>query len=58
MPALRRGRRGDLRVIVNIVIPRRLNAEQRELLERLTTASPRRISAPRIHVRQAEAGAG
>jgi molecular chaperone DnaJ len=35
MPALRRGRRGDLRVIVNIVIPRRLNAEQRELVERL-----------------------
>jgi molecular chaperone DnaJ len=35
MPGLRRGRRGDLRVIVNVVIPRRLNEEQRELLERL-----------------------
>jgi molecular chaperone DnaJ len=35
MPALRRGRRGDLRVVVNVVIPRRLTEEQRELLERL-----------------------
>ncbi len=35
MPALRRGRRGDLRVVVNVVVPRRLTAEQRELAERL-----------------------
>ncbi len=35
MPGLRRGRRGDLRVIVNVVIPRRLTPEQQELLERL-----------------------
>jgi molecular chaperone DnaJ len=35
MPALGRGRRGDLRVVVNVVIPRRLSDEQRELLERL-----------------------
>ena len=35
MPALGRGRRGNLRVVVNVVIPRRLNEEQRELLERL-----------------------
>ncbi|HXE43604.1 MAG TPA: molecular chaperone DnaJ [Conexibacter sp.] len=35
MPALRRGRHGDLRVVVNVVIPRRLSDEQRELLERL-----------------------
>jgi molecular chaperone DnaJ len=35
MPSLRRGRHGDLRVVVNVVIPRRLSAEQRELLERL-----------------------
>ena len=35
MPALRRGRHGDLRVVVNVVIPRRLTGEQRELLERL-----------------------
>jgi molecular chaperone DnaJ len=36
MPVLRRpGRRGDLRAIVNVVIPRKLDREQRELLERL-----------------------
>jgi molecular chaperone DnaJ len=35
MPALRRGRHGDLRVVVNVVIPRRLDDEQRELLEQL-----------------------
>jgi molecular chaperone DnaJ len=35
MPSLRRGRGGDLRVVVNVVIPRRLNDEQRELLARL-----------------------
>jgi molecular chaperone DnaJ len=36
MPILRRpGRRGDLRVIVNVVIPRHLNEEQRGLLEQL-----------------------
>jgi molecular chaperone DnaJ len=35
MPSLRRGRRGDLRVVVNVVVPRRLSSEQRELLERL-----------------------
>lgn len=35
MPGLRRGRRGDLRVVVNVVVPRRLTAEQRELLEQL-----------------------
>jgi molecular chaperone DnaJ len=37
MPALGRGRRGDLRVVVNVVIPRHLDAEQRELLEQLNT---------------------
>jgi molecular chaperone DnaJ len=35
MPALRRHRRGDLRVVVNVVVPRRLNAEQRALFEQL-----------------------
>ena len=35
MPPLQRGRRGDLRVVANVVVPRRLNREQRELLERL-----------------------
>jgi molecular chaperone DnaJ len=32
MPALGRGRRGNLRVVVNVLIPRRLNEQQRELL--------------------------
>jgi molecular chaperone DnaJ len=36
MPILRRpGRRGDLRVVVNVVIPRHLSDEQRKLLQRL-----------------------
>jgi molecular chaperone DnaJ len=35
MPSLGRGRRGNLRVVVNVVIPRRLSDEQRELLEQL-----------------------
>jgi molecular chaperone DnaJ len=35
MPALRGRRRGDLRVVVNVVIPRHLKREQKELLERL-----------------------
>lgn len=44
MPGLRRGRRGDLRVVVNVVIPRRLNDEQRELLERLhSTLTPENL---------------
>jgi molecular chaperone DnaJ len=38
MPPLRRGRTGDLRVIVNVTVPRRLNREQRELLERLAVS--------------------
>jgi molecular chaperone DnaJ len=35
LPPLRGGRRGDLRVVVNVVVPRRLTAEQRKLLEEL-----------------------
>src|SRR5205807_707310 len=35
MPSLRRGRRGDQRVVVNVVVPRNLSVEQRELAERL-----------------------
>jgi len=35
MPSLRGRRTGDLRVVVNVVIPKRLKREQRELLERL-----------------------
>jgi molecular chaperone DnaJ len=34
MPPLRRGRTGDLRVIVNVTVPRRLTREQRDMLER------------------------
>jgi molecular chaperone DnaJ len=36
MPALRGRRTGDLRVVINVVIPRRLNHAQRELLEQLS----------------------
>src|SRR5262249_12640863 len=35
MPALGRRRRGDLRVVINVVIPRNLNDGQRELLDQL-----------------------
>jgi molecular chaperone DnaJ len=35
MPALRGRRRGDIRVVVNVVTPRHLKREQRELLEQL-----------------------
>jgi molecular chaperone DnaJ len=35
MPSLRGRSSGDLRVVVNVVIPRRLKREQRELLEQL-----------------------
>jgi molecular chaperone DnaJ len=35
MPTVRSGRRGDLRAVVNVVVPRRLSEQQRELLERL-----------------------
>ena len=51
--------RGDLRVVVNVVVPRRLTAEQRELLERLAgtlttrTCAPRRASSRRLKRRSA-----
>jgi molecular chaperone DnaJ len=35
MPALRGRRRGDLRVVVNVVVPRHLSREQRELYAEL-----------------------
>ena len=35
MPPISRGRTGDLRVVVNVTVPRRLTREQRDLLERL-----------------------
>jgi molecular chaperone DnaJ len=34
LPPLQRGRTGDLRVVVNVAIPRRLSREQRDLLAR------------------------
>ena len=39
MPRLRReGRRGDLRVVVNVVVPRRLTKRQRRLVEELAAS--------------------
>jgi molecular chaperone DnaJ len=38
LPPLQRGRTGDLHVHVNVVIPRRLTREQRDLLERLAVS--------------------
>ncbi len=35
MPQIGRGRRGDQRVVLNVVIPRNLSARQQELLEEL-----------------------
>ena len=35
MPTIGRGRRGDQRVVMNVVIPRNLSARQQELLEEL-----------------------
>src|SRR4029079_11933489 len=40
MPALGRGRRGDQRVVLNVVIPRNLTDRQRELLDELGGALP------------------
>jgi molecular chaperone DnaJ len=35
MPPLQRGRQGDLRVVVNVTIPRKLSKDQKRLLEQL-----------------------
>jgi molecular chaperone DnaJ len=35
MPALRGSRRGSLRVVVNVIVPRHLDSDQRDLYERL-----------------------
>jgi molecular chaperone DnaJ len=47
MPSLqRRGRNGDMVVVVNVQIPRRLDKEQRELLEQLAeSVRPEQLSA-------------
>ena len=39
MPRLRRRGRGDLKVLVDVMVPTRLSGEQRELLERFEAAS-------------------
>ena len=39
MPRLRRRGRGDLKVVVDVMVPTRLSGEQRELLERFEAAS-------------------
>ena len=45
MPSLRRGRRGDQRVLVNVVIPRNLSGDQREMLERFQeTLGPQNLA--------------
>ncbi|MDQ2895099.1 MAG: molecular chaperone DnaJ [Actinomycetota bacterium] len=38
MPALRSGRRGNIQVVVNVVVPRRLRRDQRELLQQLSAS--------------------
>jgi molecular chaperone DnaJ len=46
MPALRRGHAGDQIVVVNVVIPRNLSDDQRDLLERLSaTLDARNLEA-------------
>jgi molecular chaperone DnaJ len=45
MPSLRGRRHGDLRVVINVVTPRNLKSEQRELLERFAeTLTPENLS--------------
>jgi molecular chaperone DnaJ len=39
MPVLQAFGRGDHRVLVNVAVPRKLNDEQRELLERFADAA-------------------
>ena len=50
MPALRRGRTGDQIVVVNVVIPRNLSDEQRDLLERLSAT----LEASNLEAAQSE----
>jgi molecular chaperone DnaJ len=38
MPHLRGRGRGDLRIVVDVLVPRRLSGEQRDLLERLAAS--------------------
>jgi len=44
MPSIGRSRRGELRVVVNVLVPRNLDAEQRELLTKLNaTLTPENL---------------
>ena len=52
MPRLRDRRRGDLRVVVNVVVPRNLSERQRELLRELSGT----LSPENLRVDGAEAG--
>jgi molecular chaperone DnaJ len=48
MPSLRRGSRGDQRVVVNVIVPRNLSEEQRELERRLARSlTERNLTDPR-----------
>ena len=38
LPSLRRGPRGDLRVVANVIVPRHLSGRQRDLLEELQSS--------------------
>jgi molecular chaperone DnaJ len=50
MPSLRRGRRGDQKVVVNVLIPRHLSHEQREMLERFAdTLDEHNLAKPEQH---------
>ncbi|MFL5885695.1 MAG: DnaJ C-terminal domain-containing protein, partial [Thermoleophilaceae bacterium] len=50
MPSLRRGRHGDQKVVVNVVIPRNLSHEQREMLESFAaTLGDENLAKPEKH---------
>jgi molecular chaperone DnaJ len=50
MPSLRRGRRGDQKVVVNVLIPRNLSDEQREMLGRFAdTLGEHNLAKPEHH---------
>ena len=50
MPSLRRGRRGDQKVVVNVVIPRNLSDEQREMLDQFAaTLGEDNLAKPERH---------
>jgi molecular chaperone DnaJ len=49
MPAIGNGRRGDQRVVLNVVVPRNLSERQRELLEELGSSLGEDNLAPPRH---------